>query len=796
MRAIFFILFSFSLLTLSAQQIRILDKKTGDAVEDVFIFDLGGNISTNSDKEGVFLLSIFEEGSYISFQHPAYQSATYSYSDLLKVNEILLEEKILQMNELVISANKWEQSTADIPNSIAVISPLDIELQNPQTAADILEQSGKIFVQRSQAGGGSPMIRGFAANSVLIVVDGVRMNNAIFRSGNLQNVVSIDPNTLQNTEVIFGPGSVIYGSDALGGVMDFHTISPDFTDEKKVGAVANLRFASANLEKSGHLNWRVTNRKVSFFTGWSYNSFDHLMAGSKRKKGFEDFGKREWYQERIAGTDTKVVNEDPDLQIPTSYDQWNGIAKLRFKLGGNRNLTYGFYYSNTTDIPRYDRLIRESNGIPSHAEWHYGPQQWIRNSIQYNNFNKSKIYDGLKLTLARQDFRESRNTRDFGNPILTAREESVKVYSINFDLDKSINESSDLYYGAEFVTNSVTSTAYTQNIDNGQQGPASTRYPDGGSTFQTSALYFNLSNGISDKLIINGGLRLNQVSLQAQINDQVNFDFPFDKISLSQLAINGNAGLVFKPGRDWKFDLLLSTGFRAPNVDDAGKLFDSEPGNVLVPNPNLEPEKAYNIDVGISKVIKSKVKLEITGFYTIVDDIITRRNFLFNGQDSILYDNVLSRVQALQNVQGGFIYGASIFFKGTISDDLSLTSSFTITNGEDTDGNSVRHAAPSFGKTSLQWQKDKILLDVYSIYNGPIAFEDLAPSEQNKAYLYTQDGSLSWVTFNVKARYELGKKLFVFGGIENILDLHYRPYSSGISAAGRNFIVSLKYSIN
>ena len=110
----------------------------------------------------------------------------------------------------------------------------DVQFQNPQTTADLLSNSGEVFIQKSQQGGGSPMIRGFATNRVLIAVDEVRMNNAIFRSGNLQNVISIDPFAVENTEVLFGPGSVIYGSDAIGGVMSFTTLAPKFSDSSKV----------------------------------------------------------------------------------------------------------------------------------------------------------------------------------------------------------------------------------------------------------------------------------------------------------------------------------------------------------------------------------------------------------------------------------------------------------------------------------------------------------------------------------------------------------------------------------
>ncbi len=139
-------------------------------------------------------------------------------------NRPLMDTSIKSLEEVVISFNKWEQNLNEVPNRIMKVDMRDARLRNPQTTADLLAQTGGVFIQKSQLGGGSPMIRGFATNRVLIVADGVRMNNAIYRSGNLQNIISIDPLSIDDAEVIFGPGSLIYGSDAIGGVMDFHSL--------------------------------------------------------------------------------------------------------------------------------------------------------------------------------------------------------------------------------------------------------------------------------------------------------------------------------------------------------------------------------------------------------------------------------------------------------------------------------------------------------------------------------------------------------------------------------------------
>ena len=190
-----------------------------------------------------------------------------------------LKEKT--MDEAVVSVNKWEQKLNEVPNKIIKVSKYDILRNNPQTSADLLGQSGTVFIQKSQLGGGSPMIRGFATNRVLLVVDGVRMNNAIYRSGNLQNIISIDPLSTEAAEVIFGPGSLIYGSDAIGGVMDFHTLEPRFSKTDKMqakGAVLG-RYSSANQEKTGHADLNLGWKKWSILTSVSFSRFDDLKMG-------------------------------------------------------------------------------------------------------------------------------------------------------------------------------------------------------------------------------------------------------------------------------------------------------------------------------------------------------------------------------------------------------------------------------------------------------------------------------------------------------------------------------------
>ena len=231
-----------------------------------------------------------------------------------------------------------------------------------------------------------------------------------------------------------------------------------------------------------------------------------------------------------------------------------------------------------------------------------------------------------------------------------------------------------------------------------------------------------------------------------------------------------------------------------------GKIFDSEPGAVTIPNPNLEAEYASNLDVGIAKVFHEVVKIDLTGYYTILQNTLVRRNFQLNGEDSILYDGTLSQVQAIQNAGTTKVYGIQAGLEWELPAGFSFSSSINYQVGEEEldDGttSASRHAAPLFGVSRLIYKAKKLNLQFYANYQGERKFEDLAKEEQGKDEIYAKDingnnYSPAWYTLNVKALYDLSTIFTISAGMENLTDQRYRPYSAGISAPGRNFILSL-----
>ncbi len=783
--------------TASAQVITIKDQETEQPLELVTLISKNTNAYATTNSKGKANISALKDAEKIEIRTLGYKTEVKSYAELQAADFLLsMEASNISMDEVIVSATRWNQSSSDVPSKITSISSEEIKLQNPQTAADLLGISGEVFVQKSQQGGGSPMIRGFATNRLVYTIDGVRMNTAIFRGGNLQNVISLDPFATEHVEVLFGPGSVIYGSDAIGGVMSFQTLTPQFSldDKPFITGKAITRYASANNEKTAHLDVNVGWKKWAFTTSISSYDYGDLKQGSE---GPDEF-LRPYFVKRQDSMDVVVNNEDPRVQTPSAYSQVNLMQKVRFQPNENWDFQYGLHYSETSDYARYDRRLRTRDGAPRYGEWNYGPQKWMMNNLNITHVKQNSIYDQLSVRLAIQNFEESRISRNFNDPNRETRVEKVDAYSANVDFVKALGEKHELYYGLEAVTNEVNSTGIDLNIETGVSQPGPSRYPE--ATWSSYAAYVSDQFKINDQILLQGGLRYNFIKLDAEFDTQF-YPFPFEKADLENGNLTGSLGVVYRPSDDWVISSNASTAFRAPNVDDVGKVFDSEPGAVVVPNPDLDAEYAYNIDLGIAKVFDDVVKVDVTGYYTHLKNALVRRDFKLNGQDSIVYDGQLSQVQAIQNAAVANVYGIQAGVEVKLPSGFGFSSDFNYQYGEEEldDGTTSRsrHAAPWFGVSRLTYRAQNLNMQMYMNYSGKRDFEDLPEGEKSKTEIYAIDENgnpyaAGWYTLNYKASYQLNDTFTVTGGLENITDRRYRPYSSGISGAGRNFILSLR----
>jgi hemoglobin/transferrin/lactoferrin receptor protein len=793
------LLFSIFSLTIKAQTIKVVDKSDLQPIENVAV--TSNNLKTITNKKGEVDISVVGDNDIITFSHLSYQTVSLTKRSIIDAKyTVLLTDNVIKLNEVVLTANRFSEDKAGLPQKIEVITDKQISFINPQTSGDLLAQTGKVFVQQSQLGGSSPVIRGFEASKVLLVVDGVRMNNAIYRSGHLQNVITIDPNMLNTTEILYGPGSVVYGSDAIGGVMAFYSKNPELSSNENtlIKGGAFTRYSSANNEIAGNVNINFGFKKWGFLTSFSYKNLDDLRAGNERDSKYGDWGKCLYYAERINGKDSMMVNNDPNIQKRSGYSQYDILQKVLFQPNMNSRYIFNFQFSNSSNVPRYDRLAEMDGSKLKYADWYYGPQRRLLSSLRAEYNNNSALYDKAYLTAAYQNISEIRVNRKFNNANESHQEETVDVLSFNADLMKSLTQKNELRYGIEVCYNNVGSEAYAINVNtNVKSYNIASRYPDNGSKYITLAAFATHNWKLSEKLIFSQGLRLSSIHLKSEYSDTMMkiTKFPFDKtIEQNNTALNGNIGFVYMPGYDWRFAVSGSSGFRAPNVDDVGKVNDSKPGNaIVIPNPDLKPEYAYNAEVTIGKVFFKKLQFEVTGFYTLLKDAIVVKASTLNGMDSIIYGGKKTAVQSAKNEGEAYVYGIQGGLVWQLTEFLSVSSNLTYTYGrvKDTD-TPLDHIPPIYGFTGIKLETKKIKAEVYSRYNGWKHLSDYSTSGEDNLQQATADGTPSWYTLNFRTAYQLHKFLNVQVGLENILDKHYRYFASGISAPGRNLFITLR----
>ena len=907
----YFLSFAFLLVTfcaLSAStniydfELTVLNE-SGETLIGVNVFSEDQKFTGSTDIDGKIILTDLLYNDILNFSYIGYKTLSIPFYEIRKRGgKVVLQENENLIEEIVVIGRR-DEVEADIPYTVQNVTRKQIALTNSQTAADILRDHAGVFVQKSQMGGGSPVIRGFEANRVLLVLDGVRMNNAIYRNGHLQNSITVDASILERAEVIYGPGSLIYGSDALGGVVHYRTRDPKlYFGNNKDGYVSEVnvftRYATANVEKTIHADLSYGKSKWGSLTSLSFTDYDDLQAGSKRPEGFEDFGKRYFYAFRdVQGRNDQSIENTAlnsagdtignyDLQRGTAYWQADFLQKIKYQPNDDLYFVGNLQYSTTSDIPRYDRLsivtYEEDYGREGErqrdlkwSEWFYGPQKRFMTSLKTQIRNK-KYFDKATIIASYQWINEERVQRKFNKADYEFGLESVNVYSLTADFDKKYGTSKqhEVSYGIDLTHNQVFSIAGKTNITTEEQrvGGNLSRYPLQGSEMDLAGGYATYRWKTADTMLVfNAGLRYSYVRLESIFSPNDPIDWPVEwtqgkGIQSVNTDLTYGLGATLNAPNNWQVRFLASKAFRSPNIDDFAKIREKN-GFVTIPNPELKPEKAYSGELTIAKESKnykeregSAFKVSLTGYYTYLQDAISRRNALLPDPNNDIpmeeegflfqYDTLVSTgvidtsafvTQANVNAENGFVYGFSGNLRARFNRNWSAKAGINYTYGRISyreefysgDGTELLakidtlvpldHIPPLYGQVSVAFKSDKFKaefttrfmgakkLEDYGInaitYNSGIFEEDRLGSTDNLeegTSIITYDpvsnaivneeflGTYAYTLFNLYTSWQFSEKFSLDLAVENITDIHYRPFASGVSGAGRSFIVALR----
>lgn len=795
------------------QQIQIRDAFSQALLPNVAVINQNNSRYTATATDGAFDLGLFGIEDTLRFQHVGYENKILPYGALKKQKMIFLDVSEKKLSEIILSVARTASKSKKIAEKVNVIDKNKIAELQPNTGAELLSLAPGVRIQKSQGGGGSPVLRGFEANRVLLVVDGVRMNNAIYRSGHLQNAITIDPTTIERVEVVYGSSSVGYGSDALGGVVHYFTKSPKINSLEKRKSRLSSSYQSAYNAHVNHLESEWSFKNWGSYTSFSHSRFGDMRMGKQRSHGYDSWGLVPQYSQNSETRyyESPSLNPDPNLQKNVGYSQWDFMQKFLFNLPQEKQLGINFQFSQSSDIPRFDKLNETSDGTLNFAEWRYGPQLRILFSPQLKLFPKKKwLYKGTIITAA-QYIEESRIQRRFGSLSRKSQNEAVSVLSLNGDFESAKTPKGSLSYGFEWLFNVIESNAHKQDLivdGNAVVGytPAieiATRYPSEKGQYSSAALYGNFRWDISPKTTFSFGGRYTTTHLIAQWDNSIMIDPSLRNVNVNNNALTGSFSITYRPVPKWQFNFLVSSGFRSPNIDDLGKIRENK-GLLLLPNTSLKPEYVYNLDVGLLfQSQDKKLGLAVRGYTSSLIDYIGRTYYSVQydsstaALDTLLFFDEEVTTQANTNIGNARIYGASIEGKWKITPRLVSHLDFTYTAANE---NNIIGPLPSilpyFGTMGLQYKKDTYTLRLNYRYSSNKNAEDFSLGgedglEETPLLIVPGDigyfsGLPSWSVLDFTSSLDVSERVKINVGIENIFDIHYRAFASGISSAGRS----------
>ena len=715
-----------------------------------------------SNEIGEANISIFNSDNIIKISHVSYQTKEIKKENIDSI--IYLKQKRHVLPTVIFSEE------VNVPkhekHSIFKIKPVGIsKLQS--SISGLLSSESSVVIQESQSGGGSPNYRGMEANRLLLIVDGVPLNNAIYRSGHLQNSATINPFFIKSISLLSGPASAAYGNGAMGGALVFNTL----TTSKINRFLFQQQFESSSNAVITGFKANYYKNNVLHVTAFSLKKADNLRMGANRLHGYNF-----WGNERTSN----------NRQLYTNYTKLDFIHKSSCQINSRNKIELSTQYSTSSNIARFDKMNDMINEVPKYKYWYYGPQVRVFQSIKHTAKFRSLAFDKVITTLAFQNLKESRHTLPTQDTLLNNRSEVVKIYDYTTNFSKKIHDIS-FNYGIGLRNQKIKSIA---NLCNGygETFYNTTRYPSDGSNVQDVFAHTQVNIPVKKNTDLYIGSRWNYRQLEANFNSP---KFNFDNIQNNNTSIVSSILISFRPISKIMINASYYSGFRNPNIDDVGKVFSKDDVNVVVPNSKLEPEYANNFEFSLNFLLeKWTIKTQL--FNTQISNAIKREYGSLNGSDSILYDGQMMRVQMNKNIEGATINGASFSASFKVSETFLMRSRFNYLIGKTNDNRPLAHIPPFNCKVAFNYKFKKHIFDFYTYYNGWKLAKDYDDAGVDNLEEATIDGNPSWYTINLAYSKKIDTNLSYSIAIKNILDAHYKTFGSGISASGRNFVLSLR----
>lgn len=658
-------------------------------------------------------------------------------------------------NVPVVSAARHEQRREDSPRAISVITAEEIRRGNFRNIPEALVEMAGVFLQQTNYAGGSPIIRGMIGNRILILVDGVRLNNSSYRLGPNQYLNFIDVRRVERIEVIRGNGSVLYGSDAMGGIVNIITKrAPEPTGGAELHGSAGVRFGSADRSGQGRVDLGGTWRGVGFAAGFTKDGFGDLSSGQ---------GIRQDY---------------------TGYRQEAFDFSTSFRVGRNRTIRVGADRLTQRDVPRTDVLAARSD-----LEYVWDREGREALSIEYEQRGFRRFIESLRVTGTLQHQFEDLNRRAVATPnVRSFLSDSIVTGNYGLQLASRGGRRHYLTYGVEGFQDRIGSLRRDALLSGVPLPPQRGNFADGGK-FLNAGLFLQDEVEITPRLLATAGVRLDRASYLAALHDPLTGEIG---VNQATTARTGSAYLLYRLTS--RFDVTggVSKGFRTPSLEDT-TLLRLTGTRLEVPNPALKPESSNNYEASL-RLRKGPVKASVSGYYSTFDDLIDRSPSLFrdlpyldvngNGRKEPAEPSIFART----NVGHATVRGLGADAQVRISGAWSAQGMFNWTKGDDRTARApLSRIPPLNGLAKLSWtRKGTAWADaVFQAADGQLR---LSPGD----LLDVRIGPNGTAGFGV-AHLRFGLERSALAGLvlslENLTDRRYRFHGSGVYRPGRSVVL-------
>ena len=656
-----------------------------------------------------------------------------------------------------VSAQKEDSSYVNLDSAIVTSRSIKIlDTKNPLVISSITNQQiiekgarttpealmgvSGVFIQKTNHGGGSAFIRGLTGNQTLIVLDGIRLNNAIYRYGPNQYLNTIDMFSVDIIDVLKGIGAVEYGSDAMGGVIHIKTKENASQELNKISLNNTSKFISSDMEKTNRTAIQYATNKWDFIGGISLKKYGDLVGGG-------NIGK----------------------QNPTGYNELNYDLKTRIKISNQSELIYSSQNTIQKNVPIYHKIALE-NFKTNQIDY----QVRYLNYLKYKYVSNKRWISEIIINASTQRTIEQRSNQKNNSSIFRNEADTVKNIGLTAEIVSKPNKNWTMNSGFDYYKDAIFSEAIETSSDINTQVIKRGLYPNG-SIYKNSSL-FNIHNLNFNKLNIVAGLRYNFLHIQMN-------ELTLGNIAINPAALVSNYGFNYQLNQHGFLFGSITTGYRAPNIDDLGSLgivdFRYE-----IPSYDLRPEKSLNTEIGY-KYRSNKIDFSIAAFKMKLKDIIAR--VLVDGQVINGY-NFYNK----KNIESSYINGAEVNYTYLLSKYLTWYTNATYSYGQNVTKNEpMRRIPPLFGQNKISFVKKNKTLAISHQFAGKQ--DRLAQGDKDDNRI-GKLGTPGWNIFNIDAGWQV-KNLSLNTSLINISNVQYKTHGSGVYGVGRAVNLTIQWNI-